>query len=79
MKETFRPLPDRHIKLLPGLFKKRFDINRSYVISLETQNLLQNHYLEAGLWAPWGKPENAHWGWESPTCQIGRASCRERV
>ena len=26
--------------------------------------------MEAGLWAPWGKPEKAHWGWESPTCQI---------
>src|SRR6187549_1706225 len=24
MIETFRPLPDRHIRLLPGLFKKRF-------------------------------------------------------
>jgi len=70
MTETFRPLQDHQVKLLPGLFKKRFDINRSYIISLETQNLLQNHYMESGLWAPWGKPENAHWGWESPTCQI---------
>ena len=70
MTDTFRPLQDHRVKLLPGLFKKRFDINRRYLISLETQNLLQNHYMEAGLWAPWGKPENAHWGWESPTCQI---------
>ena len=70
MTETFRPLQDHRVKLLPGLFKKRFDVNRRYVVSLETQNLLQNHYMEAGLWAPWGKPENAHWGWESPTCQI---------
>lgn len=70
MTAIFRPLQDHRVKLLPGLFKKRFDVNRSYMISLETQNLLQNHYMEAGLWAPWGKPENAHWGWESPTCQI---------
>jgi DUF1680 family protein len=70
MTETFRPLQDRHVKLLPGLFQKRFDINRRYVFSLQSHNLLQNHYMEAGLWAPIGKPEDAHWGWESPTCQI---------
>ncbi len=70
MTETFRPLQDHQVRLLPGLFKKRFDINRRYVFSLQTHNLLQNHYMEAGLWAPIGKPEDAHWGWESPTCQI---------
>jgi len=70
MTETFRPLQDHRVKLLPGLFKKRFDINRGYVFSLQSHNLLQNHYMEAGLWAPIGKPEDAHWGWESPTCQI---------
>src|SRR6266487_1138661 len=70
MTQTFRPLHDRQVRLLPGLFKKRFDINRRYVFSLQTHNLLQNHYMEAGLWAPIGKPEDAHWGWESPTCQI---------
>ena len=67
---TFHPLLDRRVKLLPGLFKNRFDVNRRYVFSLQTHNLLQNHYLEAGLWAPMGKPVEAHWGWESPTCQI---------
>lgn len=70
MAETFHPLRDRYVRLLPGLFKKRFDINRHYVLSLKSHNLLQNHYLEAGLWVPMGKPEDAHWGWESPTCQI---------
>jgi len=70
MPETFRPLPDHRIRLLPGLFKKRFEINRRYVFSLHSHNLLQNHYMEAGLWAPIGKPDDAHWGWESPTCQI---------
>src|SRR3972149_3653843 len=67
---TFHPLLDRRVKLLPGLFKNRFDVNRRYVFSLQTHNLLQNHYLEAGLWAPMGNPVDAHWGWESPTCQI---------
>ncbi len=67
---AFRPLSNRRVTLLPGLFKKRFEVNRRYVLSLQSRNLLQNHYLEAGLWAPMGKPEDAHWGWESPTCQI---------
>ena len=70
MTQTFTPLADRRVTLLPGLFKKRFELNRRYMLSLKSHNLLQNHYLEAGLWQPMGKPEDAHWGWESPTCQI---------
>jgi DUF1680 family protein len=70
MADTFRPLPDRRVKLLPGLFKKRYEVNWRYVESLQTRNLLQNHYLEAGLWAPMNKPEDIHWGWESPTCFV---------
>ena len=70
MAMTLQPLSDRRVSLLPGLFKNRFDVNRRYVFSLQTHNLLQNHYLEAGLWAPMGKPVDAHWGWEAPTCQI---------
>ena len=70
MKPIFNPLPDHRVTLLPGLFKSRFDVNRQYVNSLKIPSLLQNHYLEAGLWAPRSKPDDAHWGWESPTCQI---------
>ena len=70
MTEILRRLPFRDASLLPGLFRNRFELNRRYVVSLKTSNLLQNHYLEAGLWGPNGKPQEAHWGWESPTCQI---------
>jgi hypothetical protein len=70
MTGSFQPIAERRVKLLPGLFKNRFEANRHYVHSLQSCNLLQNHYLEAGLWSPMAKPENAHWGWESPTCQI---------
>jgi len=70
MKQAYRPLPDRKVNLLPSLFKKRYEINRRYMASLETRSLLQNHYLEAGLWAPMSKPENGHWGWESPTSPV---------
>jgi DUF1680 family protein len=70
MKDTFRPIPPGQIKLLPSMFRWRFDLNRRYVMSLRSENLLQNHYMEAGLWGPRRKPEDCHWGWESPTCQL---------
>ncbi|MCX7683358.1 MAG: glycoside hydrolase family 127 protein, partial [Anaerolineae bacterium] len=57
-------------RLLPGMFQQRFELNRRYLMSLRSENLLQNHYMEAGLWAPRAKPVDCHWGWESPTCQV---------
>ena len=70
MNTAFQRLHFRHASLLPGLFQNRFELSRRYVLSLKSSRLLQNHYLEAGLWAPMRQPEDAHWGWESPTCQI---------
>lgn len=67
---TFYPLPTGSVKLLPGLFQDRFDLNRRYMLSLKTENLLQNYYLEAGLWMPRDHQEDIHWGWEAPTCQL---------
>ena len=58
------------VKLTGGLIKQRFDLNHKYVSSLKNENLLQNHLLEAGLWTIHGKPDNSHWGWESPLCQL---------
>jgi uncharacterized protein len=58
------------VKLLPGLFQQRFNLNRSYIMSLSSANLLQNFYLEAGLESFRQKPEGIHWGWEAPTCQL---------
>jgi DUF1680 family protein len=67
------------VKLLPGRFQRRFDLNRRYMLSLRNESLLQNHYLEAGLvQALWrmtgmgqtGAGDEWHWGWESPTCQL---------
>jgi len=54
-------------------------MNRDYVASLKDDNLLQNFYLEAGLWSPVlrmtaksprDRGEDIHWGWESPTCEL---------
>src|SRR5689334_2108339 len=67
------------VKLLPSGFLDRARVNRNYVVSLKTENLLQNFYMEAGMWSPILKmtdaearrrAEDVHWGWESPTCQL---------
>jgi DUF1680 family protein len=52
------------------MVRQRADLNRAYMLSLKSDNLLQNYYLEAGLWGPRNKPADCHWGWESPTCQL---------
>lgn len=69
-KETFHPMPTGSVKLLDSLFKQRYNLNRQYMLSLKTENLLQNYYMEAGLWGPPHHPEDIHWGWESPNCQL---------
>lgn len=63
-------------KVTGGIFRRRMDINRSYLLELDSQSLLQNFYLEAGIIMPdlqvVPDPEKTklHWGWESPTCQL---------
>jgi DUF1680 family protein len=63
-------MPPGAVRLLSSLFQHRFDLNLRYVMSLRSENLLQNHYLEAGLWDTRQQPEGCHWGWESPTSQL---------
>jgi DUF1680 family protein len=73
------PLAAGRVKLLPGPMSDRAKLNRDYVASLKNENLLQNFYLEAGLWSPnfrmtsmggRSRGDDIHWGWESPTCQL---------
>jgi DUF1680 family protein len=72
-------VPPGRVKLLAGTFADRARLNRDYVASLKNENLLQNFYLEAGLWSPTfrmtgqgerSRGDDIHWGWESPTCQL---------
>jgi uncharacterized protein len=65
-----QPLRPGATRLLPGFFQQRFDLNRKYMLALKTENLLQNHYMEAGLWGPRNRVDDLHWGWEAPTCQL---------
>ena len=65
-----------NVHLLPSLFADRSQVNRSYLMELEDQGLLQSFYLEAGIVMPGlqvcENPAEAklHWGWEAPTCQL---------
>lgn len=65
-----------NVHLLPSLFKERAEVNRAYLMELNSQCLLQNFYLEAGIIIPGlqvvDDPSTAllHWGWEAPTCQL---------
>lgn len=80
MKPTFQSLHLNQVRLTPSIFQQRFELNRKYLLSLRSENLLQNHFLEAGLWAPnynqsgmggnYNARDEIHWGWESPTCQV---------
>ncbi len=64
------------VTLLPSLFSERADVNRAYLMELDSQCLLQNYYLEAGIVMPGlqvvddPNTANLHWGWEAPTCQL---------
>lgn len=64
------------VHLLPSLFSEHAEANRSYLMELKNQGLLQNFYLEAGIVMPGLQvledPASAelHWGWEAPTCQL---------
>lgn len=66
----------KNVTVLSGVFRERMDINREYLMELDTRCLLQNFYLEAGIIMPGlqvvDDPAGArlHWGWEAPTCQL---------
>ncbi|HEU5102140.1 MAG TPA: beta-L-arabinofuranosidase domain-containing protein [Roseiflexaceae bacterium] len=70
MRDKLTPISPRRVRLLPSMFQERFKLNRAYVMSLQNANLLQNYYLEAALESFRQKPEDIHWGWEAPTCQL---------
>ncbi len=79
MTPRMKPMPPGRVRLLPGLFRDRFELNLRYLMSLRRENLLRNHYLEARLWSAQfrttthgdpGRGDDIHMGWESPTSQV---------
>lgn len=70
MEAVFKDIPIQKVSLLGGMYHQKRTANRKYLMSLENEHLLRNHYMEAGLWHCLGKPETGHWGWESPTGEL---------
>lgn len=76
MKENIKAFPRSSVKLLPGILRERFDVNRYYLMSLESDGLLFNHKMEAvlaqtgGTIMPSPTDRSKHGGWEDPGCQL---------
>lgn len=56
--------------IMDGELKRRENLNRDYMMSLQNKNLLLNYDLEAGRASFSYLPKGIHGGWESPTCQL---------
>lgn len=68
---VLREVDPAAVKLLSSRFQQAANVNRAYLMELKNENLLQNHYFEAGIWGPPGKPlDDIHWGWESPNSLV---------
>ncbi len=71
-----KALDRKNVTLTGSLFRHRLELNRQYLLELDTICLLQNFYLEAGIGLPGIQtiydPDKAklHWGWEAPLCQL---------
>lgn len=62
-------VPSGHASLLPGLFHQRRELAKNYVERLDTDRLLLNHRMEAGIGV--NVPvESMFLGWEAPTSQL---------
>ncbi len=57
------------VRLRAGLFRERRELTKGYVLRLKTEDLLQNHLLEAGVRTEKTSGE-MHQGWEAPQCQL---------
>ncbi|MDD3243811.1 MAG: glycoside hydrolase family 127 protein [Eubacteriales bacterium] len=60
-----------HTALLPSMALDKQRRNTAYLMELKEENLLFSFYSEAGLNGLLNyKPEDIHWGWDSPVSQI---------
>lgn len=62
-------IPDGEVSLLPGLFHERREAAKKYLLSLSSQDILQNYLLEAGVRLDTPYDQMAQ-GWEAPSCQL---------
>ena len=45
-------IPAGSVRMLPGLFRRRMDLNEAYLMELDSGCLLQNFYLAFGSICP---------------------------
>lgn len=72
-----KAIPVNQIRLRNSLFKERYDLNRKYLISLDSDKLLQNFYFEAAI-SKGDHPmvtseknyDDFYWGWDTPSNQL---------
>jgi len=70
-----KAMKENEVRLTNGLFSERYELNRKYLMMLESHKLLQNFYAEAGLNKEYmvGKDrriDDYYWGWESLSGQL---------
>ncbi|MBP1586153.1 MAG: glycoside hydrolase family 127 protein [Lachnospiraceae bacterium] len=71
-----KPLSRSDVKVTGGVFRDRMNVDKRYLLELDSQCLLQNFYIEAGIimpglqMVPDPTKANLHWGWEAPVCQL---------
>jgi uncharacterized protein len=58
--------PLQEVRLLDGPFKHAMDLDGAYLLALDTDRLVRNFRINAGLPAP-GEPLG---GWEAPNCEL---------
>jgi uncharacterized protein len=58
--------PLQELRLLDGPFKHAMDLDGAYLLALDTDRLVRNFRINAGLPAP-GEPLG---GWEAPNCEL---------
>ena len=64
------------VKVTGGVFRERMNVNRNYLMELDSLSLLQNFYIEAGIGLPGiqtiydPSQSKLHWGWEASVCQL---------
>ncbi|MBO7355028.1 MAG: glycoside hydrolase family 127 protein [Lachnospiraceae bacterium] len=71
-----KPLSKSDVKVTGGVFRDMMNVDKRYLLELDSQCLLQNFYIEAGIimpglqMVPDPTKANLHWGWEAPVCQL---------
>ena len=69
---TFRPFSPKEVTVTDAELLRRRKENRRYMMSLESENLLQNFLHEAGLDLMFNNDfqPKRHGGWENPFCEM---------